>query len=82
MMLTGPFTLQEEYLRYCVRKGLEPAAALPSLAHLGGALRATSEKLGAAGDPVGPQDAPQETRRTRKSAGRRCRRPNPRGRSG
>ncbi|SFB14790.1 Site-specific recombinase XerD [Poseidonocella pacifica] len=45
MMLTGLFTLQEEYLRYCVRKGLDPASALPSLAPLDDALSAATQVL-------------------------------------
>lgn len=57
MMLTGLFTLQEEYLRYCVRKGLDPADALPSLAGLGGALSSVTGDIEAISAPVVPSEA-------------------------
>jgi hypothetical protein len=78
MMLTGLFTLQEEYLRYCLRKGLDPAAALPSLAPLGGALssatsdiRAHSTSAETAGAPDGPELGNARPRRPRRGSGGR-----------
>jgi len=64
MMLTGLFTLQEEYLAYCRRKGLNPATALPSLAPLGNALSSVTDEWRAASipaaDPVPLLPAPSE----------------------
>ena len=79
MMLTKLFTLQEEYLRYCVRKGLDPAAALPSLASLDGALTSVANDIHAGPGPVAvavPLDAPRiedvrKPRATRCKDGRR-----------
>gem|GEM_PF-4709952 len=45
MMLTGLVTLQEEYIRYCVRKDVDPADALPSLSKLGKSLQETAVDL-------------------------------------
>lgn len=45
-MLVGLSALQEEYLGYCARKGLNPATALPTLAGLGPALKATADAVG------------------------------------
>lgn len=45
MLLTGLFVLQEEYLHYCVRKGLDPAKALPCLASLESTLSATTDDI-------------------------------------
>ncbi len=70
MMLTGLFTLQEEYLRYCVKKGLDPAAALPSLASLGDALASVANDIRADPGPAAtavPLGAPrtESVRKTR-----------------
>lgn len=62
MMLTGLFTVQEEYLRYCVRKGLDPAAALPSLAGLGKTLSSvTSDVQASAAAEIGEKE-PERSR--------------------
>ncbi len=57
MMLTGLFTLQEEYLRYCVRKGLDPANALPSLAGLGNTLASVTDDIEKNSAPEAPSKA-------------------------
>lgn len=46
-MLVGLMTVQSEYVRYCARKGLDPATALPSIARLAGTLQATAAATGA-----------------------------------
>ncbi|WP_323768544.1 site-specific integrase [Antarctobacter sp.] len=80
MMLTGLFTLQEEYLRYCVRKGLDPAAALPTLAGLGKTLSSvtTDVQESAPTEPEGPErsrgdivEANKVPRRRKSKDGRR-----------
>jgi len=45
-MLVGLMTVQEEYVRYCARKGLDPATALPSLARLADGLGAVAASVG------------------------------------
>ena len=61
-MLRGLFTLQEEYLRYCVRKGLDPAAALPSLASLDDALSSVTNSIRAKPDQVAIAEPPDTPR--------------------
>ncbi|KUF11348.1 hypothetical protein AVJ23_06140 [Pseudoponticoccus marisrubri] len=62
MMLVGLFALQEEYLRYCVRKNLDPAAALPSLAGLGKTLSSVTTDIQASA-PI--EARPEEPERSR-----------------
>ena len=62
MMLTGLFTVQEEYLRYCVRKGLDPAAALPSLAGLGKTLSSVTSAVQASAAAAVEAEEPGRSR--------------------
>jgi hypothetical protein len=56
-MLVGLMTLQEEYVRYCARKGLDPAQALPSIAALADGLKTVAGATGIEADAPAP--APQ-----------------------
>ncbi len=58
-MLVGLATMQEQYIRYCVRKGLDPATALPSLSRLAAGLDATTRAVGVApANAVPPAEFP------------------------
>lgn len=49
-MLVGLITLQEEYVKYCARKELDPATALPSLSRLAAGLGSVVETVGLSAD--------------------------------
>lgn len=55
-MLVALITLQEEFVKYCARKGLDPATALPSVAKLAGCLDGVAETVGA--KPAAPEQEP------------------------
>lgn len=45
-MLVGLSTLQEEYVKYCARKGLDPATALPAFSRLAQGLSEVADSVG------------------------------------
>jgi hypothetical protein len=56
-MLVGLMALQEEYVRYCARKKLDPASALPSIARLAVGLGEVAAATGIAATTSGPAPA-------------------------
>ncbi len=56
-MLVGLMALQEEYVRYCARKKLDPASALPSIARLAAGLGEVAAATGIAAASAGPAPA-------------------------